>query len=97
MSDTPKRRGRPPKVLAVTADADAPTFQGIPVPLKPFDPLSGSSASGGWGFTVCEPRPLARFRRKGGVLQRAWQHPTGTQWRDVPAVADDAPDWEDSP
>lgn len=64
MSDTPKRRGRPPKNAPAKAD--------------PY------------------PQPVADLRIKAGRLQRAWQHPTGTQWRDVPVVPESAPDWEDA-
>ncbi len=38
--------------------------------------------------------PTTRLRLKAGRIQQAWQHHNGTQWRDLPAVADDAPDWE---
>lgn len=83
MSDQPKRRGRPPKVRVET-------FRGIPVPLKPF----GDPAAGGGASTVCEPTCVLRI--KAGALQQAWQHATGTQWRQVPVVPADAPDWEDA-
>ena len=41
------------------------------------------------------PVATARLRLRAGVLEQAWQHPTGTAWRAVPVVPDTAPDWED--
>lgn len=39
--------------------------------------------------------PTTRLRHKPGVgIQQAWQHPAGIEWRSLPVVAADAPDWE---
>ena len=46
------------------------------------------------------PRPTEAFRLKrvDGVLmlQRAWRHPDGLEWRPVEIVPASAPDWEPS-
>lgn len=36
-----------------------------------------------------------RLRVKGAFIQQAWQHPNGIQWRTLPVVSADAPDWEE--
>jgi hypothetical protein len=45
-----------------------------------------------------EPRPIAAFRYKrvalAVVLQQAWQHDGGLEWRAVETVPEQAPDWE---
>lgn len=44
-----------------------------------------------------DPHPTPRLRHKAGVgVQQAWQHAHGTQWRPLPVVAADAPDWEEA-
>jgi hypothetical protein len=43
------------------------------------------------------PTAALRFKRFAGatLLQQAWRHPGGTEWRTVPMVPEQAPDWED--
>lgn len=49
-----------------------------------------------WRAGRADPVPTQRYRFKGGAMQQAWQHPTGVQWRPLPIVPADAPDWEDA-
>jgi hypothetical protein len=46
---------------------------------------------------VSGPRPVAAFRYKRigreAVLQQAWQHDGGLEWRAVETVPEQAPDW----
>lgn len=99
MSDTPKRRGRPPKRRVQdwpSADEIAARLR-KPMPVTPTDAALKAVVAGMVNLMVEGAMATIRLRLKAGTLQQAWQHPTGTQWRDVPAVADSAPDWEDSP
>lgn len=45
---------------------------------------------------VPRPTEALRLKRVGGslMLQRAWRHPTGLEWRPVEIVPASAPDWE---
>jgi hypothetical protein len=84
MTDAPKRRGRPRKVRPEMAGALPPlTFDF-------WEKLAEIRAA----YAAAEPTP--RIRMKSGVgLQQAWRYATGTQWRTLPVVPADAPDWED--
>jgi hypothetical protein len=75
MTDAPKRRGRPPKVIVGAREAAA--------------------------MADDAPFPTSAMRIKAEALgmhtlQQAWRHATGTQWRPLPVVPADAPDWEDA-
>ena len=68
---------------------DAPKRRGRPPKKAPEDWVADKR------FHVL-PQPVPYFRIKAGAIQQAFAHPTGTQWRALPVVAPDAPDWEDA-
>ena len=72
---------------------DAPKRRGRP-PKVWTGPTDAAMLGAAPGFAPS--RPTQCLRIKAGALQQAWQHATGTQWRQVPVVPADAPDWEDA-
>lgn len=80
MTDQPKRRGRPRKAGPEGEIATAEKAMA--------DILSVPTAH----LRVKMP---ARYSMEGAFIQQAWQHPNGIQWRTLPVVSADAPDWEE--
>ena len=87
MTDAPKRRpGRPRKWVDDPWSAVVPSQATL---AAARDDVIASFLG------TREPTPTARIRIRAGVVQQAWQHPTGIEWRPLPVVPDTAPDWED--
>lgn len=97
MTYQPKRRGRPRKALSegeiATREMEARVKR-----------VSEQLLSAPWGagktvtFAPIKPREATatmRLRVKDGLIQQAWQHENGIQWRTLPVVSADAPDWEE--
>ena len=86
MTDAPKRqRGRPRKAPGVA----------FILPEHP-DQHRYNLAQSAQLERDTAPWPTHRLRIRAGAIQQAWQHPTGIEWRAVPVVPDNAPDWEDA-
>lgn len=75
---------------------DAPKRRGRPPKVRPADAPPPAWASDPWSAVRAVPTPTTRIRVRAMVLQQAWQYPDGVQWRTLPVVAPDAPDWEDA-
>ena len=67
---------------------DQPKRRGRPRKVPVFDPWAELS-------NIRNDSPTPRLRVKDGAIQQAWQHPNGIQWRTLPVVSADAPDWEE--